>query len=114
MYVCIDTRLLILSTMGVLLSTEGKALLVSGLAVALYCGYRAALPKPLPGIPYNQDASHKLLGDMPEMIRYVMRTKRVFVCHQIVPDILLLLFGSRPLRDPRSERGKRAGTCAVG
>ena len=67
--------------MGVPLSTEGKALLASGLAVALFFGYRAALPKPLPGIPYNREAANRLLGDMPEMIRYVIRTKRIFVCH---------------------------------
>lgn len=67
--------------MGVLLSTEGKAVLASGLAAALYFGYRAALPKPLPGIPYNRDAANRLLGDMPEMIGYVMRTKRIFVSH---------------------------------
>lgn len=73
--------------MGVLLSTEGKALLVSGLAAAVYFGYRAALPRPLPGIPYNRDAANKLLGDVPEMIRYVMRTKRVFVCH-LLPSLL--------------------------
>ena len=67
--------------MDILLSTEGKAVLVSGLAAALYLGYRTALPKPLPGIPYNKDAATNLLGDVPEMIRYVLRTKRVFVRH---------------------------------
>lgn len=69
--------------MGVLLSTEGKAVLVSGLAAALYLGYRAALPTPLPGIPYNKDAANKLFGDVPEMIRYVLRTKRVFVSRHL-------------------------------
>ncbi|SPO01564.1 related to TRI13 - cytochrome P450 [Cephalotrichum gorgonifer] len=64
--------------MGVELSTEASALLVGGLGVALYFGYSAALPKPLPDIPYNRDAGASLLGDMPEMIRYVIRTKRVF------------------------------------
>lgn len=70
--------------MGVVLSTEGKALLASGLAAALYLGYRAVLPKPLPGIPYNKEAANKLLGDVPEMIRYVLRTKRVFVRHVLL------------------------------
>lgn len=45
----------------------------------VYIGYRAALPKPLPGIPYNQDAAGKLLGDVPEMMGYVKRTQRIFV-----------------------------------
>ncbi|KKY29302.1 putative cytochrome p450 [Diaporthe ampelina] len=45
----------------------------------LYVGYRAALPKPLPGIPYNHGAAGKLFGDVPEMMSYVRRTKRIFV-----------------------------------
>jgi hypothetical protein len=48
-------------------------------AILLYAGYRAILPKPLPGIPYNHDAAGKLFGDVPEMMAYVMRTKRIFV-----------------------------------
>ncbi|KAK3324456.1 cytochrome P450 [Cercophora scortea] len=46
--------------------------------LALYFTYRAALSKPLPGIPYNKDAASKLFGDVPEMMSYVMRTKRIF------------------------------------
>lgn len=45
----------------------------------LYILYRAALPKPLEGIPYNMAAAKKLFGDVPEMIAYVMKTKRIFV-----------------------------------
>ncbi|KAJ4248476.1 hypothetical protein NW762_012813 [Fusarium torreyae] len=47
-------------------------------SAALYLAYRAILPKPIAGIPYNKDAAGKLLGDVPEMIRYVLRTKRIF------------------------------------
>lgn len=47
--------------------------------VVLYFLHRAVLPKPLEGIPYNKDAAKKLFGDVPEMMGYVMRTKRVFV-----------------------------------
>ncbi|KAK3315597.1 cytochrome P450 [Apodospora peruviana] len=53
-------------------------LVASGILAILYLGYRAVLPKPIPGIPYNHDATSKLLGDMPEMLGYVMRTKRMF------------------------------------
>ncbi|KAI0537484.1 cytochrome P450 [Xylaria digitata] len=35
-------------------------------------------PKPLAGIPYNRDAANKMLGDIPEMVGYIMRTKRIF------------------------------------
>ena len=55
------------------------ALLAVTVVAVIYLGYRAALPRPLPGIPYNKDAASKLFGDVPEMMRYVLRTKRIFV-----------------------------------
>jgi hypothetical protein len=55
------------------------------LVAALYVLYKALLPKPLPGIPYNRDAAHKLFGDVPEMMRYVLRTKRIFVSPKLTP-----------------------------
>ncbi|KAH8651057.1 cytochrome P450 [Xylariales sp. PMI_506] len=58
--------------------SSGGALVVGVALVALYAAYRAILPKPIPGIPYNKDAAGKLFGDIPEMMGYVMRTKRVF------------------------------------
>ncbi|KAI1736265.1 cytochrome P450 [Xylaria scruposa] len=62
---------------AVLFSAEGILLLVL-LALASYLGRRAILPKPLTGIPYNRDAANKVFGDIPEMMGYVMRTKRIF------------------------------------
>lgn len=55
------------------------ALVLAVVSIGLYAGYRAILPKPLPDIPYNKDAAGKLFGDIPEMMGYVMRTKRIFV-----------------------------------
>jgi hypothetical protein len=55
------------------------ALVLAIVSIGLYAGYRAILPKPLPDIPYNKDAAGKLFGDIPEMMGYVMRTKRIFV-----------------------------------
>ncbi|KAI0190599.1 cytochrome P450 [Astrocystis sublimbata] len=52
--------------------------LVILLAVAFFFGRRAMLPKPLAGIPYNQHATKNMFGDVPEMIRYVRRTQRIF------------------------------------
>ncbi|KAH7303527.1 cytochrome P450 [Stachybotrys elegans] len=63
--------------MAVLCSTGG-ALALACVGITLYMAYRAMLPKPIPGIPYNKDAAGKLLGDIPEMMGYVMRTKRIF------------------------------------
>jgi hypothetical protein len=66
------------STMAAYISEYGLLLWPILLAV-IYSSYRAALPKPLTDIPYNHDAAGKLLGDVPEMVAYVKRTKRVFV-----------------------------------
>lgn len=38
------------------------------LLTLLYVTYQAALPKPLPGIPYNPASATRLLGDLPELI----------------------------------------------
>lgn len=61
------------------LMSTSTAAIIAGLALVLFLGYRAALPRPLPGIPYNENAAHKLFGDVPEMMSYVTRTKRIFV-----------------------------------
>ena len=63
----------------VALSLPAGSGLVAVALVFLYLVYRALLPKPLPDIPYNQGSASRLFGDIPEMMRYVMRTKRVFV-----------------------------------
>ncbi|KAH9884564.1 cytochrome P450 [Xylariomycetidae sp. FL2044] len=60
------------------LSSFQSTLFGAVLAVALFIGYRLVLPKPLAGIPYNRDAANKLFGDVPEMMGYVMKTKRIF------------------------------------
>ncbi|KAK4225937.1 cytochrome P450 [Podospora fimiseda] len=64
--------------MGAIFSSLAETTLVAALVVGLYLGYRALLPKPLPGIAYNREAARKLFGDVPELMGYVMRTKRIF------------------------------------
>ncbi|KAI0466905.1 cytochrome P450 [Xylaria cf. heliscus] len=64
--------------MGAVFSSPEVSLLVILLAVTFYLGRRAIIPKPLAGIPYNRDAANKMFGDIPEMMSYVMRTKRIF------------------------------------
>ena len=39
--------------------------------------YRVALPKPIPGIPYNKHASSRLLGDLPELTKHMQVTKEM-------------------------------------
>lgn len=65
--------------MGAIFSSLGGTLVFGVVLLGLYVVYKAVLPKPLPGIPYNRDAAEKLFGDVPEMMGYVMRTKRIFV-----------------------------------
>jgi hypothetical protein len=65
--------------MGAVLSSAFGTLLAAAVIFSLSVLYKAALPKPLANIPYNRDAAGKLFGDVPEMMGYVMRTKRIFV-----------------------------------
>lgn len=65
--------------MGAVLSSVQGTLVLGVVLAGVYLAYRAVLPKPLPNIPYNRDAAKMLLGDVPEMMSYVMRTKRMFV-----------------------------------
>ncbi|KAM0818915.1 putative Cytochrome P450 [Seiridium cardinale] len=62
---------------GALLSSQ-STLVIGPVLLVLYLAYRAILPKPLAGIPCNVEAPKKILGDVPEMMGYVMRTKRIF------------------------------------
>ena len=43
----------------------------------LYFAYRAALPRPIPGIAYHKSAANSLFGDIPSMLRYITSTKEV-------------------------------------
>ncbi|KAH7037441.1 putative cytochrome P450 [Microdochium trichocladiopsis] len=44
----------------------GKSLLAAGgVALSLYLLYRQALPKPLPGIPFDEESAKRILGDVP-------------------------------------------------
>jgi hypothetical protein len=54
-------------------------LFVAVVLVLLYTLRYMLLPKPLPHIPYNTNAANKLLGDVPELVSHVIRTKRIFV-----------------------------------
>ncbi|KAJ5774111.1 cytochrome P450 [Penicillium paradoxum] len=40
----------------------------------LYVGYKWMLPRPIPGIPYNQDATKNVLGDMPALVQHQRKT----------------------------------------
>ncbi|PYI09627.1 cytochrome P450 monooxygenase, partial [Aspergillus sclerotiicarbonarius CBS 121057] len=50
------------------------ATLGAGIIVGLYLLYRALLPKPIPGIPYNEASAGNLLGDIPAMMSHMATT----------------------------------------
>ena len=52
----------------------GMCLAVALVAVGLYAIYQWLLPKPLPGITYNPEATKSLFGDAPDMIREISVT----------------------------------------
>jgi len=52
---------------------------VAGIVViVLYAAYQWALPKPIPGIPYNEEATHNLLGDIPAITKHVKETGEIW------------------------------------
>ncbi|GAM87660.1 hypothetical protein ANO11243_056870 [Dothideomycetidae sp. 11243] len=55
------------------------ATLVSIGLIVCYGLYRAILPKPLPGIPYNHDAAKNVLGDVPAMMKHVSSTSDIYM-----------------------------------
>lgn len=73
-------------TMAQGVSVYALGSLLAGVVVAFYLLRRAVLPRPLKGIPYNADAAKKLFGDVPEMMGYVLRTKRIFVSFFFIPS----------------------------
>ncbi|KAH0840575.1 cytochrome P450 monooxygenase [Fonsecaea pedrosoi] len=42
------------------------------------CCFYGLLPKPIPGIPYNESATRSLLGDIPEMMSYMAKTEEIW------------------------------------
>jgi cytochrome P450 len=64
------------------LSVGNAALFIIAIAAALYLAYRWALPKAIPGIPYDESAKNNLLGHLPEMLsllRTAGKTRPFFI-----------------------------------
>jgi len=78
--------------------------LYSAIVLAVgYFLYRAALPKPIPGIPYNEAAAKHILGDAPQLFEAITKTGTMldWIISQLVnrnePVMQLFL---RPLGKP--------------
>lgn len=53
-------------------TVPAKSLLaVGGVALSLYVLYRQALPKPLPGIPHDEQSARRIMGDIPHIMAKV-------------------------------------------
>lgn len=61
-------------------------LLVAAIILAVCALYRAALPKPIPGIPYHAASSRRLLGNVPAMIAYMKKSEGTFITY--VTDLM--------------------------
>lgn len=55
------------------------AIAIGVVGIVLFLLYRAALPKPIPGIPYNHASAKSPLGDIPGMMKYRKETRQTFM-----------------------------------
>ena len=58
-----------LSTYGII----GVIILLAGWLL-----YRAALPKPIPGIPYNKEATRNIIGDVPTFMKWYSKRPEIY------------------------------------
>lgn len=58
--------------------SPSTTIVVGLIFTALALLYRAALPKPIPGIPYNRKSANSILGDIPDMLRWRRDTRETF------------------------------------
>lgn len=49
-------------------SSPSPAFYFAVIAIVLYAAYRSALPKPLTGIPHNEESARRILGDVPHFV----------------------------------------------
>ena len=66
---------------GSLLSFEDSSftlLVLCGISTLLYLCYCWALPRPIAGIPYNEEAIRSILGDAGPMTKHAAKTKQMF------------------------------------
>lgn len=65
-------------TMSSLLYSSTTYGVLGAVLVVVYALYRAALPKPIPGIPYHEASGKSVLGDAPAMIKHKNKNGTVF------------------------------------
>jgi hypothetical protein len=76
---------------------------VIAISAVIYLAYRWALPKPIPGIPYDENARKNLFGNLPEvisMLRATGRTRPYFTMHVLRHKSALTQIWLGPLQNP--------------
>jgi hypothetical protein len=68
------------------MSGTATGLLVTAIILAVCALYRAALPKPIPGIPYHAASSRRLLGNVPAMLAHIKKSEGTFITY--VTDLM--------------------------
>jgi hypothetical protein len=58
--------------------SSSTAIVASLVLAVLAILYRAALPKPIPGIPYNYASARSIFGDIPSMMKWKKDTRETF------------------------------------
>jgi hypothetical protein len=66
------------STSGFDIGKFSPVLILGAVVLLIYRLYRALLPKPFPGIPYNKEATSSILGDMPKMVKHIGETQEMY------------------------------------
>lgn len=72
-------------------------------AIVLYITYRLALPKLIPGIPYNKEAVETIFGDVPSIIQTVSETNEMWnwlVARPVKHNPPIFQTFARPLAKP--------------
>ncbi|KAI1757712.1 cytochrome P450 [Xylaria castorea] len=85
------------------LSMGNTPFYVVAILVALYLAYRWALPKPIPGIPYDESAKNSLFGNVPELLsilRVTGKTRPFFIEHPKKHNSALTQVWMGPLQKP--------------
>lgn len=64
--------------MSLITNIQNVGLLVGVFSLLLFFLYRLALPRPIPGIPYNKLAASRILGDLAEALPFKDETGSLF------------------------------------
>ncbi|KAI1135157.1 cytochrome P450 [Hypoxylon sp. FL0543] len=59
-------------------SSPSAGLVTGVLVIGIYLLYWWALPKPIPGIPYNKESARSLFGDVNSLVQHTKKTNRFY------------------------------------